>query len=364
MIDNLLTDVVSDAAEYLLKKAWNSAKMRKDLRAAAEHLHAGGLVVFPTETVYGLGADAFNAAAVAQIYAAKERPGDNPLILHIANADAFRKLAHNPPDYAFALIDAFWPGPLTLVVRKNPTLPAWVGGHPNRCAETIGVRSPAHPVARKLLEKSGLIIAAPSANKAGKPSPTTLAHVLEDFPNPLESGIFPLDGGSSTVGLESTVVDITGEAPVILRPGKITAEQIFETAGALSPFAEPGAAPPKSPGMKYRHYAPRADMTVLSGTRENVVAYLREKSANVSRRLGFLLTAETAQLFGNPPQGIKILILGKTEDEIAGVLFARFREFDCLGVDEIFAEAVAEEKLGVAIMDRMRKASEGRIIAV
>ena len=192
---------------------------------ASAIIREGGLVVFPTETVYCLGADAFNSDAVARIYSIKGRPGDNPLILHVAKAEDFKKIAHNPPEYVFALIDAFWPGPLALVVRKNADLPGWVGGHPSGKAETIGIRMPSHSLALALIEESGCVIAAPSANKAGRPSPTSLSHVAEDFP-PAEHDLFFLDGGNAEVGLESTVLDITGESPVILRPGAITEEQI------------------------------------------------------------------------------------------------------------------------------------------
>ncbi|MCL2225335.1 MAG: L-threonylcarbamoyladenylate synthase [Defluviitaleaceae bacterium] len=345
---------------------------------ASEHLCKGGLVVFPTETVYGLGADAFNAEAVAQVYSEKGRPGDNPLILHIANMENFRELSHQPPQYAFALAEAFWPGPLTLVARKNPALPAWLGGHPSRTTETIGIRMPAHPIAQSLLEESKCIIAAPSANKAGKPSPTTLAHVMEDFPN---SGIFPLDGGSATVGLESTVVDVTGDAPIILRPGFITEEQIFKTLGTPSPTPPQGISSldpkflqdeklcederPRSPGMKYKHYAPRADMTLVNGDSERVAGYvLGAVNENPNAKIGILIGKKTLRYLKNAPPSAKILLLGDNEKDIAHNLFARLREFDKLDVDIIFAETTPENGLGVAIMDRMRKAAEGRVVYV
>ncbi|MCL2578070.1 MAG: L-threonylcarbamoyladenylate synthase [Defluviitaleaceae bacterium] len=330
------------------------------IKQAGEYLRNGGLVVFPTETVYGLGADAFNADAVARIYSEKGRPGDNPLILHIANIESFRELALNPPEYAFALIEAFWPGPLTLVARKNPELPAWLGGHPGRVTETIGIRMPAHPIAQELIEESKCIIAAPSANKAGKPSPTTLAHVLEDFPQ-LHMA---LDGGSAKVGLESTVIDITGENPVILRPGAITKEDVFKiikTLRTASQFSEDEK--PRSPGMKYKHYAPRAAMTLVSGDSENVAAYILDED-KTGAKIGVLINKKTLKYFQNAPSNMEILLLGNDEKTIAQNLFSRLREFDRLNVDLIFAETTPENGLGVAIMDRMRKAAEGRIVYV
>ncbi|MCL2355548.1 MAG: L-threonylcarbamoyladenylate synthase [Defluviitaleaceae bacterium] len=369
--------------------------LRSGIDSAGDFIRNGGLVVFPTETVYGLGADAFNPDAVAKIYAAKGRPGDNPLILHIANAGDFSRLAHEPPDYAFALIENFWPGPLTLVVRKNPTLPAWLGGHPSGTTETVGIRMPAHPVARALIEASGCAIAAPSANKAGKPSPTSLAHVLEDYNEAERNGIFFLDDSERNdefIGLESTVIDATGDKPVILRHGGITAEEILsvtnrlptETANAsrcaIATVSEANASRcatefeparkspenPRSPGMKYKHYAPRAEMTILSGRPEKIAEYISNVGAG---KIGALVSAETATHLPCPaPPNLKILPLGDDASGdkkiIARNLFANLRKFDSLGVDIIFAEAVCESGIGAAITDRMRKAAEGRAVSV
>lgn len=330
--------------------------LRGGVEEAAEFLRAGGLVVFPTETVYGLGADAFNADAVARVYSTKNRPVDNPLILHVADAAEFSRLAANPPEYAYALIKEFWPGPLTLVAKKNPSLPAWLGGHFSRTTETIGIRMPAHFTARELIEAAGCVIAAPSANIAGKPSPTTLAHVLEDFPD--LAGILALDGGDSIVGLESTVVDITGEKPVILRPGAITSEEI--TGEAFKKIV--AAQVPRSPGMKYKHYAPRAEMTVLSGDAEKIAAYVKNFfHENPGRRVGVLAREKTLAFFENSQY---ILSMGEGEKKIAQKFFSRLREFDRLGVEIIFAEAVPETGLGAAIMDRMRKAAGGRVVKI
>jgi len=322
-------------------------------------------VVFPTETVYGLGADAFNPEAVAKIYSTKGRPGDNPLILHIAKIDDFTKLAHNPPNYAYDLAKEFWPGPFTLVVKKNPSLPPWLGGHPDGRAETIGIRMPAHPIAQALIQESDSIIAAPSANKAGKPSPTTLAHVLEDYSPQELAQIITLDGGNSIVGLESTVVDATGESPIILRPGAIALnhEKEFTPPSQTNNLA--GGVIPRSPGTKYKHYAPRASMTLLSGESEKIAAYILQKCAN-SQNIGVLLHEKTLKhipLSSLHPT-TKVLSLGGDHKSIAQNLFSRLRQFDQLEVVSIYAEALSEIGLGIAIMDRMRKASEGRIVTL
>jgi L-threonylcarbamoyladenylate synthase len=362
--------------------------LRDEITRAAEIIREGGLVAFPTETVYGLGADAFNADAVARIYSEKGRPSDNPLILHIANISDFEKLAHNPPDYAFALIKKFWAGPLTFVAKKNPSLPDRLGCHPQRATETIAVRFPAHLVAQALIKESRCIIAAPSANKSGRPSPTTLAHVREDFPT-----IEALDGGNATVGLESTVVDITGERPIILRPGFITEEDIFGALplnphfffeknrqktltgnrdshksfeGARGDFFKSSPEKsrennPRSPGTKYKHYAPRAEMTLVSGEPAKIAEYILNRK---EKKIGVLVREKTCEFFRNRPSNIEFSLLGEDEKEIAQNLFSRLRECDQLGVEIIFAEAVSEKGLGVAIMDRMRKAAEGRIVNV
>ena len=346
---------------------------------AARVIAAGGIAAFPTETVYGLGADAFNPAAVARVYAAKGRPGDNPLILHVAGPDAFFELVQSPPDYARALIKAFWPGPLTLVAKKKPGLPAWVGGHPDGMADTVGVRMPSHPLALAVIEASGCVVAAPSANLAGRPSPTLAAHVAEDFkPGEID---FILDGGAVPGGVESTVVDVTGPGPVILRPGAVTAEMIAQAAGlaAHGPGADPGptdtVAPPRSPGMKYRHYAPRAPMTLLIGSENSVAAYVMEQTAKaMGLRVGVLLTAETEAVLrslrreGQPGEAPALhqFTLGRkaAPETIAQNLYASLRRFDALGVDMIYAEGLNQSGLGVAIMDRMKKAAEGRVVYV
>ena len=339
------------------------------IKEAAAILSEGGLVAFPTETVYGLGADAANPAAVAGIYSAKGRPGDNPLILHIASPEVLFELTDSTGGYAQALIDNFWPGPLTLVVKKRPGLPPWLGGHPSGETETIGVRMPAHPVALAFIEASGCVVAAPSANKAGTPSPTQAKHVESDFAD--GSVGYILDGGPVTCGVESTVVDVTGHLPVVLRPGAITPKMITDVTGldavlAYSTAKEGDA--PRSPGMKYRHYAPKAPMTLLLGAEEDIAVYISKQTAeSKSSRMGILVTTQVAaKLNAKAVQAANLLILGdkSAPETIAKNLYARLREFNAMGVDFIYAEGLVEEDLGIAIMDRMKKAAEGRVIHV
>ena len=405
-----------DIAPYMPSKSYvyppvPTRATAKAIGNAAAIISAGGIAAFPTETVYGLGADATNPAAVARIYAAKGRPGDNPLILHIADRWAFGQLTDNPPGYAAALINAFWPGPLTLVANKKPGLPPWLGGHPSGVTSTAGIRMPSHPVALAVIKASGCIIAAPSANKAGTPSPTLAEHVATDFAD--GSIDFILDGGPVTCGLESTVVDVTGPEPVILRPGAITAAMISQATGLKTHGFEPGAtdaamptacrgelcppapyrtpgdksqpeaeAQPRSPGMKYRHYAPKAPMMLLIGNDDDIAAYITlqfAKDRAQNRKTGVLVTTQTkikleqALSTSLPAQDkpccanstpYHLINLGDKPETIAQNLYAGLRRFDAVGVDIIYAEAPTMDGLGIAIMDRMKKAAEGRIVYV
>jgi len=347
-------DVVFDAASRKVK----NVKHDKSVKKAASVLKDGGLVAFPTETVYGLGADAFNASAVAKIYEAKGRPSDNPLILHIAKAEQLFELADAVPGYANALIDNFWPGALTLIVKKKLDLPGWVGGHPHNHTHTIGVRIPSHPVALAFLKAAECPVAAPSANKSGRPSPTTIKHVKDDFAATGEIN-YILDGDDSEIGIESTVVDVTGDAPVILRPGAITREMIQNATGlSLGEASKTNTL--RSPGVKYRHYAPQAPMTILSGTPDSIAAYMLE---DADSHIGLLISSETKKLLGSQKKS-NVIILSDNPDEIAQSLFANLRKFDKLGVTKIYVQAIPDTGIGVAIMDRMLKAAEGRIINV
>jgi len=332
------------------------------IKKAATIIENGGLVAFPTETVYGLGADAFNIRAVERIYAAKGRPGDNPLILHVASREQFFELTEDVPPYVNGLIKEFWPGPLTLVAKKKQGIPAWVGGHPLNSTSTVGVRMPNHPVALALLHASGKPIAAPSANKSGRPSPTSAKHVKDDFSNSGEVDMI-IDGGEAPdVGIESTVVDVTGDVPVILRHGSITHAMIQNAAGRELGSAKTGDAP-RSPGTKYRHYAPNAPMTILRGTPKNIAIYLSNESFEIDEKIG-LLVSEATKKFLQKTRNVKIISLDGDMNLVAQKLFANLRQFDKLNVTKIYAEATQSVGIGIAIMDRMLKAAEGNVIDV
>ena len=335
--------------------------LRDRIKDAALLIKQGGLVAFPTETVYGLGGDALNEKTVEKIYASKGRPGDNPLIVHITKADDFWRLSYGVPDYAKHLIEAFWPGPLTIVANKHPDLPKWVGVHPTKEASTIAVRMPSHPIALSLIKESGCFVAAPSANKSGKPSPTSANHVNEDF---ADTDIVVLDGGHTTVGLESTVVDTTGEKPVVLRPGSITLEDIERVINnrVFSSISMNGGNP-RSPGIKYKHYAPKAPLTILVGSHTDIADYLADEAKNPS--MGALVMPKTFELIPDQARtNSKTIVSGPQVELFARNLYANLRAFDNLEVDRIFAECTPFEGIGYAVMDRMQKAAEGRIIIV
>jgi len=350
------------------------------IKAAAEAIKNGKIAAIPTETVFGLAADAFNAEAVRAVYATKGRPGDNPLILHVADKEKITEIAESLPDYARKLMDAFWPGPLTLVVRKKPGLPGWLGGFPDNTVDTVGVRMPSHPVMLAVIKASGCVIAAPSANKAGRPSPTRTSHVLTDYENTSPAPDIVMEAELSEVGIESTVVDVTGNVPVILRPGAVTAEILEKTVGKVNqtPDATKNDAP-RAPGMKYRHYAPAAPMTLLSGNAEAIASYITTQIvSDVNVFIGALVTPDVRERIDRKwnvmaIQGdsdsvytplVSIRTIGKTDDMpgIARDLYDHFRTFDELGVDVILTEALPTEGMGAAIMDRMTKAAEGRVL--
>lgn len=319
-------------------------------------LHRGGMVAFPTETVYGLGADALDERASLKIYQAKGRPSDNPLIVHISNKEQLYRLVEGVPENAEKLMKEFWPGPLTMIFKKSSIVPKGTTGG----LDTVAVRMPNHPVALRLIEKSGVVIAAPSANTSGRPSPTTAAHVREDLSGKID---MILDGGQVGIGIESTIVDVTSEVPVILRPGYITKEMIEEVTGKveidkaiLEPVSE--NVKPKAPGMKYRHYAPKAQLTMFRGKMEKVVERINaeaQRSMLQGKRVGIIASEETKDKYhsGN------VLIIGTRHDEdtIAHNLYAILRQFDDAGVDVIYGETFDESGLGQAIMNRLLKAA-------
>jgi len=320
---------------------------------AAGLIRAGELVAFPTETVYGLGANALDENAVEKIFLAKGRPGDNPLIAHISGIDQISSLISGEIlPAARRMMDAFWPGPLTMVFPKAEKVPMRVTAG----LSTVAIRFPSHPVARRLIDQAGVPIAAPSANRSGRPSPTRAAHVLEDM-----NGKIPLilDGGACEVGLESTVLDVTGEIPRILRPGGITRQQIAAVAGAA--LVDPAVLNPlkpgqqvRSPGMKYRHYAPKGNLTVLGGAgavREILNRY--DRAAAAGKNPLILALESDFSSFGNR----RVLSLGADARDMAERLFSALREADALGADPIFSEAVSKEGVGLAVMNRLLRAA-------
>ncbi len=343
----------------LVVEAKDLKKAERGIQEAAQIIRRGGLVAFPTETVYGLGASAFSGSAVERIFRAKGRPGDNPLIVHIAEEKDLKELAAQRPPLVSLLVEKFWPGPLTLVLPRGPRVPPEVTAG----LDTVAVRMPRHPVALALIRAAGLPIAAPSANRSGRPSPTTAEHVLEDLAGRIQ---MLLDGGPCPVGLESTVLDLTHEVPLLLRPGGVTLEQLQETLGEvhlLDPHSyKKGEAPP-SPGLKYRHYAPRAPMYMVEGEPSRVVKEIKKicrENHLKGRRVGLLVTEENRSQFR--ADAVEVLGLRRSPEEMAARLFDSLRRLDASGVDLILAETVEETGIGLALMNRLRKAASGRTI--
>lgn len=334
----------------------------EELEEASAVIRSGGLVAFPTETVYGLGGDATNPEASRKIYAAKGRPSDNPLIVHIADFSQLRNIVAEVPQEAEKLAEAFWPGPLTMILRKNDVIPYETTGG----LDTVAIRMPSHPVARAFLQDSGCMIAAPSANTSGRPSPTTAQHVWEDLHGKIE---ILLDGGPVGIGIESTIVDLSEERPMILRPGFITQEMLSAVLGDVG--MDPGLAsenskqPPKAPGMRYRHYAPKADLTLVEGTMEEVIskinALTREAQA-MGKSVGVLATEENKDCY----VADHVIVIGQRQDEaeIARHLFDVLRQFDDLQVDLIYSESFVAAGVGQAIMNRLLKAAGHKRIFV
>lgn len=336
-------------------------KQDKEIAEAAQLIRDGEVVAFPTETVYGLGANALDARAVDKIFKAKGRPGDNPLIVHIHDISQWHKLAEHIPKKAFLLAEKFWPGPLTIILNKSKMVPIEVTAGLN----TVGVRMPAHPVALKLISMSKVPIAAPSANISGRPSPTLAQHVIEDM-----DGRIPmiLDGGKSNVGVESTVLDLTGHVPLVLRPGGVTVEMLESIVGQVN--IHPNVMKPLqegqrvlSPGMKYIHYAPKAPVTLIRGDLQRQVAFINEevsKREQKGERAGILATDQTLAYYHAGTR----LSMGdrKQPAQLAENLFACLREFDELNVDFILAEGVDEKGEGLAVMNRIARAAGFHII--
>lgn len=326
------------------------------LTEAAQFLQNGEVVAFPTETVYGLGANAYDEAAVDKIFKAKGRPSDNPLIVHIAHREDVEKLARFVPAGASKCMDVFWPGPLTLVLPATDRVPANVTAG----LDTVGIRMPDHVTALSLIDLAGVPLAAPSANRSGRPSPTTAEHVLEDLAGKV-AGV--VDGGSAGVGVESTVLDFSGDVPMILRPGGITREMLREVIGevGVDPALESGTGTPKSPGVKYTHYAPKGEMWLVEGASDQAaIGQLVHKAQQAGKKVGVLTTAERVDNY----QADAVVSVGLRSDlaTVAAGLYDAIRRFDHAEVDVIYSEAFPEQGVGVAIMNRLRKAAGHRSI--
>ena len=330
------------------------------MRMAGEILRKGGLVAFPTETVYGLGGDGLNAGLSKKIYAAKGRPSDNPLIIHIADLESLEKIVKSVPPKAKILAEKFWPGPLTMIFSKSSRVPYETTGG----LESVAVRMPSHPVALAIIREGGGYIAAPSANTSGRPSPTRAEHVCEDLTGKIDMIV---DGGAVGIGLESTIVDFTEEVPVILRPGYINQEMIQEVIGPVRMdrglLITEEKVRPKAPGMKYRHYAPKAQLTIVQGSSSQVTAYINaqcEKAVREGKKPGVIAADETVSAY----RGAVVKGIGarNDEEEIARNLFAVLREFDEEDTDILFSEAFDTPRMGQAIMNRLLKAAGHHII--
>lgn len=341
-----------------------SDNIDKDAMVCAGQLIAQGeLVAFPTETVYGLGGDALDPEAAKKIYGAKGRPSDNPLIVHIAEFSDLERIAREVPPQAKLLAEAFWPGPLTMIVWKNDKVPyATTGG-----MDTVAVRMPDHPVALELIRQSGCLIAAPSANTSGRPSPTEAAHVAEDLGGRIS---MILDSGPVGIGIESTIIDLTEDTPMVLRPGYITPQMLADVLGVevmIDPaiVAADDTKKPKAPGMKYKHYAPKADMVIVDGEPNAVVEEINRCVAvqkQQGRKAAVIATDETRSLY----QADVVLSMGARSDEeaIARHLYRILRECDRLSVDAIYSESFSTPRIGQAIMNRLIKAAAHQVVHV
>ena len=340
----------------LLQKSCDNSEIFKE---AADFIKKGEVVAFPTETVYGLGADGLNPEAVAKIFAAKGRPNDNPLILHIAKKEDILQLTTELNANARTLMKHFWPGPLTLIVKKSPVVPDAVSaGLP-----TVAVRFPSNVFARQFIAACGCPIAAPSANISGRPSPTNAQDVLEDMRGKVAA---VLDGGHCGIGLESTVVDTTEPVPTILRPGGITYEMLTEVLGAVE--IDPALQgdknfKPKAPGMKYRHYAPKAPVYLLEGEAAKLLPTFAAKALAQGKRVGVLCSqAMGKRLVAG--EGLLLSSWGSSREALAADLFYLLRDFDRTCPDVILAEGVSEEGIGLAIMNRLRKAAGYQLVTL
>ena len=347
--------------ETIIKKLKREKLNKTTIRQAGSILRKGGLVAFPTETVYGLGADALNEKAAEKIYAAKGRPSDNPLIIHIADMEDLEKIADIIPEKAVTVAEKYWPGPITMIFEKSEIVPYGTTGG----LDTVAVRMPSDEIAKAVILAGGGFIAAPSANTSGRPSPTAAEHVIEDLSGKVD---MILDGGAVDIGVESTILDMTVNPPMILRPGAITKEMLSELIGEVSEdrtMMTISDTAPKAPGMKYRHYAPKGDLSIVEGPMEFVIAEINKMTAlRIAQgyKVGIIGTEETVSRY---TKGI-VKSVGTREDEttIANHLYGILREFDADEVDYIYSESFATGGIGNAIMNRLLKAAGHHVINV
>ncbi len=330
------------------------------IRAGVDALRKGGLVAFPTETVYGLGANAFDTDAVSRIFSAKERPASDPVIVHLHDLAQINAVAINVPELAFELANRFWPGPLTFVLERNPRIPANISAGMN----TVALRMPNHPIPLALLREADLPVAAPSANRFARPSSTTAQHVIDDLNGRVD---VILDGGSSIIGLESTILNLTKTPPVILRPGGVTLEmlrEIIPDVQMLSKHLEVGEAGIEAPGMLIKHYSPRAELLLFTGNHGDVIPAMQARVSQLveaGKSVGILTPDNEVGLFTMP--GIKVFRLGSDLSSVSHNLFNGMRELDRSGVDMILVHDFERDGLGAALWDRLLRAAEGHVIS-
>lgn len=346
--------------ETIIRKIDRANIDKNTIEEAGEILRQGGLVAFPTETVYGLGANALDEEAAKKTYAAKGRPSDNPLIVHIARISDLDEVAEAIPVQAIRLAEAFWPGPLTMIFEKSARVPYGTTGG----LDTVAVRMPDDEIARELILAGGGYVSAPSANTSGRPSPTTAQHVSEDLSGKIE---MILDGGSVEIGVESTIVDMTVTPPMILRPGAVTKEMLEEEIGEVdidaTLLSETSTQAPKAPGMKYRHYAPKAEMILVEGETKEVIKAIKQiayDQVRTGEKVGIIATNESA---GDYTAGI-VKSIGSRENErtVARSLYRVLREFDEEDVKYIYSEVFPEVGIGTAVMNRLGKAAGHKTI--
>ncbi|OPJ55274.1 L-threonylcarbamoyladenylate synthase [Alkalithermobacter paradoxus] len=325
------------------------------IKVQADILRNGGTVIFPTETVYGLGANALDENAVDKIYKAKGRPSDNPLIVHISNKDDVYKLAKDINENAKIIMDKFWPGPITIILNKNDKVPYKTSGG----LETVALRMPSHPIALELIKEANVPVAAPSANISGRPSPTDESHVIEEMEGRVDGIIL---GGDCNVGLESTVIDVTSDIPIILRPGKITYEDLLDA--FLEVEIDPSILEkndniiPKSPGMKYTHYSPNADVYIVRGKESDVIDKINDLiDKNKEIKVGVMCINKNAHKYKG-----EVIPLGESINEVGKNLFKTLREMDKRKVDVIYSESFDTKGIGQAVMNRLNKAAGYKII--